>query len=150
MKDEFEKNPEYVDILKHLKEEEVNLAGIEEQLRSAWISVAKLTEDGKIEVDNPSEVVVLKKFSVKKVVYESKKAFNYCLHNLTTALDLNVKEFEKQAKSGKLPDDIVELKEENEIRAQLASDVKKYETIYYNVMSLGDGVSVEETERDNT
>ena len=74
----------------------------------------------------PHPCVTLKSFDVTKVVYDPEKAFRFCLTNLTTALSLDQREFEKQARTGKLPTELVTVLPASELRAQISTDLSAY------------------------
>lgn len=124
----LENNPEYKLTLSAIKDTETLIEGLACELKEQYLSLVETDETGKVLNPNPHPAVTFKRFDITKVVYESKKAFQYCLNNLTTVLDLNTKEFEKQAKTGKLPDEIVEVIPGWEVRVQLATDLSKFET----------------------
>lgn len=124
----LENNPEYKLTLSEIKSTESMIEGLTGSLKDHYASLAETDETGKVLNPNPHPAVTLKRFDATKLIYDGKKAFQYCLNNLTTVLDLNTKEFEKQAKTGKLPDDVVEVVEGWETRVQFATDLSKYET----------------------
>lgn len=74
----------------------------------------------------PHQYVTLKSFDVTKIVYDPEKAFRFCLTNLTTALSLDQKEFDKQARTGKLPTELVTVLPASELRAQISTDLSAY------------------------
>lgn len=124
----LENNPEYKLTLAEIKTAELMIEGLTGSIKDKYLSLAEVDETGKVLNPNPHPAVTLKRFDVTQVKYDTKKVFNWCLHNLTTVLDLNTKEFEKQAKTGKLPDDVVEVVPGYETRVQFATDLSKYET----------------------
>jgi hypothetical protein len=128
LEDEWKSDPEYVETLAELKESESIQEKLIEEYKQKYLSLAVVDETGKVLNPNPHPAITLKRFDATKLVYDTKKVFFYCLHNLTTVLDLNTKEFEKQAKTGKLPDDVVEVVEGWETRVQFSTDLSKYET----------------------
>lgn len=64
------------------------------------------------------------KFFTVVTIHDEGKAREWCLNNFRPALKLDTKVFEKAAKDGTIPDDLVKV--EAEPRAQIATDLSEY------------------------
>ena len=129
----LEGEPEYRLTLSEIKSTEAMIEGLTGSLKDHYASLAETDETGKVLNPNPHPAVTLKRFDATKLIYDGKKAFQYCLNNFSSVLSLDVKEFEKFAKMGKLPEDVVVVKPEFEIRVQFSTDLSKYENETKNI-----------------
>ena len=76
----------------------------------------------------PHPAIKLQMKDATEINYDKNAAFSYCLRNLTTCLNLDAKGFEAQAKTGKLPAEVVTVKPGKKVAATIATDLDEFAT----------------------
>ncbi len=112
------KIPGYENLLTEITKTKESIESIEKQIRDSAVQDFRVRGNKR-----PHDAVQIKVFQIVSVVDEP-KAREWCFQNFRPALKLDTKTFEKAAKDGSVPSDLVVCEEEP--RAQIATDLSKY------------------------
>lgn len=106
---------------KQLEELNSYIESNENELRTRAVAAYRVTGNKK-----PFGGVEVKNFKVRSFAYDPNSAKRWCLSNLTPALKLDAKTFEKAIESGDVPAEVATMAETDEPRAQIATDLGKF------------------------
>jgi hypothetical protein len=114
----MQKDGEYIRIMGNVKDLEQLVMDLETTIKDQ--AVETFTQTGN---KAPTDGVKIKMYTTVRINDEG-RAREWCLHNFTPALKLDVKTIEKAVKDKTVPEDLAETADEP--RATIATDLDKY------------------------